>query len=218
MRDLLERLLHQLIGRVAGECADGGVHLQPFALGGNQRHADGRVLEGQGKPHLAQAQRLLILFFLRDVARDFDETPQLPLLVANSRDDQVRPEPRAVLAYAPAFLLVAPGPARLSQHFRRMAPGHVLRRIKTGKMFPDNLAGLVTLDPLGPCIPADDDSLRVQRKQGVILHRIDHEAKLLLARAHGLRLARFSRCLSTRTSTHEGDDRRCPRKPILSVA
>src|SRR5207302_1085190 len=44
----------------------------------------------------------------REIARDFREAYERAVRVAQHRDDHVGPEARAVLAYAPAFILAAP--------------------------------------------------------------------------------------------------------------
>src|SRR3546814_1989320 len=61
----------------------------------------------QAETLLAAAQRFLLPAMLGEVARGLGKTTQGAVLVADGGDDDVGPEQGAVLALAPAFLLVA---------------------------------------------------------------------------------------------------------------
>src|SRR5688572_30785678 len=75
------------------------------------QHVDGVVLyalDQQTEAFLAAAQLLLLPLAPRDIARDLGEGEQLAALVAQRGDYDMGPEPGAVLAHTPPFVLEAP--------------------------------------------------------------------------------------------------------------
>src|SRR5262249_44540809 len=74
----------------------------------------------------------------RQVPGDLQKPPDRAGLVAQGGEDDVGPEARAVLAQPPAFLLVLAGGGGL-QLPRRLAGGHVLRRVEAGQVLADDL-------------------------------------------------------------------------------
>ena len=117
----------------------------------------------------------------REVARDFAEADQRAGRVAHGRDDRVRPEPVAVLAQPPPFVLhpaLARGRLELGL---RLAQRHVFRRIEDGNVLAQNLFGGVALDRLGARIPARYPASGVEHENGVLLHALHQQAKPLLA-------------------------------------
>ena len=91
---------------------------EPFGV----EHDDGVVLHAldqQPQVLFAQAQPFFLQTAPGEVARDFRKPEQLPARVAHRGDDDVGPEPAAVLADAPAFVLEA---AELGAPFPAPAP------------------------------------------------------------------------------------------------
>ena len=69
----------------------------------------------------------------RQVARDLAEPDERAVLVAQRRDDHVGPEPRAVLADAPALVLVAARRGARLQNLLREPVGDCLGRIEDAR-------------------------------------------------------------------------------------
>ena len=122
------------------------------------RHAAGQLAE---RVELLRFRKLLVHLLelelgfaaLGNVPGDLGEADELAVLV-DGVDDDAGPEEGAVLADAPAFLLVAalfPGNA---QGAERLAVGAVDFGVETGKVLPDDFVGRVTLDPLAADVPA----------------------------------------------------------------
>src|SRR6185503_1637528 len=91
---------------------------------------------------------------LREVAGDLSEPHELTALVSQRRDEDVRPEPRAILPHSPPFVLVLPDLGRDPQLVFRKAFGHSLGWIEDREVLADDLLGRVALDPLPAHPPA----------------------------------------------------------------
>src|SRR2546427_762404 len=104
------------------------------------------------------------------------------------RAHDVGPEPRAILAHAPAFLLETPRARRYLQLPLRLSRTRVLLGIETRKVLADDFGRPVTLHALGPLIPAGDLSLRIEHEDGVILYGIDQQPQVLLGADAGLEI------------------------------
>ncbi|MCY1443204.1 hypothetical protein D9M71_596060 [compost metagenome] len=83
------------------------------------------------------------------------------------------PELRAVLTYAPAFILRHALFQRLTQQALRAALGTILRGEEQREMLANHFIGTVTLDPLRTCIPRHHMAGRVEHVDGVIHHRLN---------------------------------------------
>src|SRR5690606_17965569 len=94
--------------------------------------------------------------------------------VMHQIDHRQRPEMAAVLAYAPAFGLMAANAQNLSQD----AFGHAVETILLGEeaaeRVPENLIRDVALDPLCAWIPGHDLAAQVEHVDRVIDDRLDH--------------------------------------------
>src|SRR6185369_6463085 len=90
---------------------------------------------------------------LGQVPRELREPTQAARIVAHGRDGDVRPEPRAVLAHAPAFVDEAPFRRRHAQLVLRPAAFHGVLGIELAEMLPDDFLGTVALDPGGAAVP-----------------------------------------------------------------
>src|SRR5205085_9420056 len=101
------------------------------------------------------APRLLRLFPVADVARNFREAAQFAAAVENGRDDDVRPEARSVLTHAPPFVFDTSLRARDLQFMLRFVIRLVFLGIETREVASDDLARLVALDPLCALVPWD---------------------------------------------------------------
>ena len=96
-----------------------------------------------------RAQVLFRLSALGEIARDLREPDQRAVGVAQRGDDDVGPEPRAVLADAPAFVLEPSFARRDLQLALALARRDVLRRIEHREVLADDLVGRVALDARG---------------------------------------------------------------------
>ena len=104
----------------------------------------------------------------------------LPALVADGGDDDVGPEARTVLAYAPALLLVAPGLGRRRELARRLPGVRVRLGVEDREVAADDLFGLVALETRGARTPCADAATGVQHEDGVVADALHHEAEPLL--------------------------------------
>src|SRR5690606_35932052 len=103
------------------------------------------------------------------------------VVVIQSGDDDTRPEPRAILAYAPAFVL---GAAMFARHreFRLRFPGAaIVGLVEHGGMPAENFHALVARDAARAGVPAGDDAFRAEHVDRVVLHALDDQAKAFLA-------------------------------------
>ena len=114
---------------------------------------------------------------LGNVPGDLGEADELAVLV-DGVDDDAGPEERAVLADAPAFLLVAALFAGNTQGAERLAVGAVDFGVEAGKMLPDDLGGRVTLDPLAADVPARHHAGRVQHVKRVVGNAFNQESEI----------------------------------------
>src|SRR6185295_19396403 len=115
------------------------------------------------------------------VSRQLGESAQAAGVVAQGRDVDVRPEPRAVLAQAPAFVDEAPLRRRHAQLVLRPAALHGVLGIELAEVLPDDFLGTVPLDPAGAVIPGLHDAIDVEHEDRVLAHPLDEQAKPLLA-------------------------------------
>ena len=108
--------------------------------------------------------------------------PRRVPLAAQRGDHHVRPEPRAVLADAPAFVLEAARRARRRRSScSRPCRAMRLRRIEGREVLADDLVGGVALDALGAGVPGRDVAVRIEHEDRVVLHALDQQAEALLA-------------------------------------
>src|SRR5207248_7503017 len=132
------------------------------------------------------AQRVLGHLPVGEIAGHLGEAAQLAVLVAKGGDHDVGPETAAVLAYPPAFVLDAPLGGGHGQLLGRLADPHVLGGIEDREVAADDLVGPVSLQPLGPGVPAGDPAVGVEHEDGVVLSTVDEEPEPLFALAGGL--------------------------------
>src|SRR4029450_9952915 len=124
------------------------------------RDAAGQLSE---RVELLRFRKLLLHLFklelglapLGDVAGNLGEADQLAVLIDGINDD-TGPEEGAVLAYPPAFLLVAALVARNLQRTLWLAVGTVALGVEAGEMLAEDFLGAGALDALAPDIPARD--------------------------------------------------------------
>src|SRR5262249_25541604 len=109
-----------------------------------------------------------------------------PARIAQGRDDDVGPEAAAVLAQAPALVLVLPRSGGDLQLPRRLARCYILRRIEAREVLADDLRGAVALDALGAGVPGEGAGLRVEEEDGVVLDPLDEEAEAFLGGGQAL--------------------------------
>ena len=98
--------------------------------------------------------------------------------VSNGGKNDVRPEARAVFAYAPAFILNAPSLCRPLQQLSGAAVVNVFLGEEAGEVFADNLVGCVLFGALCARIPRSDVTNFVEKVDGIIAHAIEQRAQL----------------------------------------
>ncbi len=113
-------------------------------------------------------ERLLDLLALGHIPRDFSEPAQLSRLVTQSGYHYIGPEPRAVLAYAPALLCVSFLLHRGLQFIPGFASFHILSRIEPCEVLTDDFLGPIPFDALGPGVPTDHAALGIEHVDGVV--------------------------------------------------
>src|SRR5690348_18381576 len=90
---------------------------------------------------------------LRHVTRNFRESVQRSFVIAHSSDYDVCPKTRAILAHAPTLAYKMPFRSGGMEYLFGKIIGAVFRRVERGKVFADDLLGLIPLDALGSEIP-----------------------------------------------------------------
>src|SRR6185503_584962 len=88
--------------------------------------------------------------------------------IAQRVEDDVRPEPGAVLAHALGFGLVAALARRGFQRPHGNTRGPVLWREEAGEVLTDDFGGGVALDPLGSGVPGGYATFGIEHVDGVI--------------------------------------------------
>src|SRR5215210_1694735 len=179
-------LAHQLIGAVTRYLLDRRADVAHGALGVDHRDHIRRVLHQGTKALLALAQLLLDLLALCDVAHYLRETPQVALLVFQSRDEHARPEPRAVLADPQAILPVVILRGRRAQFLLEVAALEVLLGVKHRRVLDDYLLFPVAGDALRPRVPAGDTPLGIEHEDGVVLYPFDQQTEAFFAPTQAL--------------------------------
>ena len=114
---------------------------------------------------------------LGDVAGDLGEADELAVLV-DGVDDDAGPEEGAVLADAPAFLLVTALFAGDSQGAQRLAVGAVGFGIEAGKVLPDDFVRRVALDPLAADVPARHHAVGIQHVERVVGNTFNQKSEI----------------------------------------
>src|SRR6185437_12721125 len=97
----------------------------------------------------------------------------------NGGERHVRPKARAIFADAPAFLLDAAQFDCQCELLVGLARPPLRLGVEPGKMAADDFVRGVSLDPLGSAVPTGNIALRVERKEGVILHGFYQQPELL---------------------------------------
>src|SRR6185312_5923651 len=92
-------------------------------------------------------------FSLRHVTCNFGESVECAFVIAHSRDYDVGPKTRAILAHAPPLACKMPFCSGGMEYLFGKIVGAVFWRVERGKMFADDLLGLISLDALGSEIP-----------------------------------------------------------------
>src|SRR5215208_5271249 len=152
-----------------------GVEGVTYALQDVRSTLPSRFLLGkQALAFLSLLARGYVLCHLREAA-------QVSRLVPQSRDEHVRPESGAVLAYPYSFFLVAALRGRDAQLFVRVPAFDVLIGVEDREVLSDDLLGLIALDALGAWIPGGDVPFGVEHEDGVVLDALHQEPEALLA-------------------------------------
>ncbi|CAA9552899.1 MAG: hypothetical protein AVDCRST_MAG79-2843 [uncultured Thermoleophilia bacterium] len=139
-----------------------------------------RLLEAQ-----ALRQRLLRPSPLREISGDLREAAQPTVVVAQGGDDDVGPEPRAVLPHAPALVLDAPHGHGLAELGVRLAGLDVGLRVEAREVAADDLSGRVPLEAARAGVPRRHVAGGVEHEDGVVDDVLDHQPQALLAEREG---------------------------------
>src|SRR5690606_10139741 len=115
------------------------------------------------------------------VTGDLGEATQSALWIVQRGDQHVGPEPAAVLAHAPAFVLETA--VALCTLQLQLGPAHAngLLRIEAREVMADDLRGAVALDAFGAGVPAAHDAAGIEHEDGVIDHALDHQPEQVVA-------------------------------------
>jgi hypothetical protein len=124
-------------------------------------------LLGLGELPLHRLELELRVAPLGDIAGDLGKAHHLAILV-DRIDHDARPEECAVLADAPAFLLVAALFARNPERTRRLAVGAVGLGVEAGEVLAEDFLRRIALDALAADVPARDDPAGVEHVEGVV--------------------------------------------------
>ncbi len=130
-------------------------------------------------------QRQLGIAPLGDVAGDLGIADEGAILVVDSIQQHGGEEALAILADAPAFLLILAGERGGGERPVRLAGGHVLRREELGIGGADDFGAGIALDALGPRIPGADPAVGVEHEDGTIPHPLEEDAPLRLGSQSG---------------------------------
>jgi hypothetical protein len=124
---------------------------------------------------LAQKRPLRVLGMtsLAQVSGDLAITAQAAFRVAQCRDHDVGPEPRAVLANPPALVFQPPELASRFERAHRLAFRPVLVRVERLEVAADDLVRCVALDPLGSEVPGRHPTVGIEHEDGVVLKALD---------------------------------------------
>ena len=169
-------LADDLVALVALDALGARVPARHHAVG--VEHEDRIVdhaLDQQPEALFALAQRLLVKFAVGEVARDLGEAEQPALFVAQRGDDHVRPEARAILAYAPTLVLEAPLGGRDLELVLRPAAVDRLAGVEGREVAADDLLGAVALEALRAGVPRHDAAVPVEQEKCVVLGLLDEQ-------------------------------------------
>jgi hypothetical protein len=131
---------------------------------------------GAGRRLGGEAHRLLLRRPpIGEVARDFREADYLAALVAQRRDDHVRPEARAVLSDAPSLVLEPAMVSRGHELHLRLPRRDVRRGIEGREVATDDLVRLVALELPRADVPGQDLAVRVEGEDGIVADARDEQ-------------------------------------------
>ena len=142
------------------------------------------AFDEQAESFLARPQCVLVAPSLGEIARDLGEPDQPSVRITQRGEHDVRPEARAVLANAPAFLLEAAFGHRGCKFVLRMAAVDRVARVELREMRADDFIGGVSLDVLRALVPGRHTAIRIEHEYRVIAHALDERAESRFARAH----------------------------------
>src|SRR5690606_25365529 len=121
-----------------------------------------------------------------EIAGNFGVAAQLALPAVDGREDDMRPEGAAVLAHAQPLVLVAAELARLLQLLLGPLLAPSLLGIEEREVPADDFRRRVSLDALGPGVPAGDPALAIEHVNRVVAHALHQHAEALFALAQAL--------------------------------
>src|SRR5438094_4603849 len=124
---------------------------------------------------------ILDLFLFGDVTRDFGESAQTAGLVTKRGDDDVGPKARAILSDPPAFRLEPTMLLSHGQALGRYPCGNITGRVEGRQMSPEDLVGLVTLDPFCALVPARHVTAWIHQEDRIVFDAVDQQVKALFA-------------------------------------
>src|SRR5205814_8805554 len=143
------------------------------------RHPVGVLAKASSVRLPLRVATLLGLMPLREVSRDLAESAQATRFVSECGDHHACPKPRAILAHAPALLLVATLALGDLELPLRLAVSDLFFRVEDREVPADDLVGGVALDPLGALVPRHDRARWVEHEDRVVHDTRDEERELI---------------------------------------
>src|SRR6185312_12270409 len=128
--------------------------------------------------HLQQLASLFFgLFSFGQISGDFGDTDQVSIVIAERRDDDVCPEPGAVLTQAPTFFFPASFISGDTELIIRLPASDLVWWIEDRKVLPNDLLMGIALYSRGTFVPAQDVAVRVEEEDGVVDDAGDEKSK-----------------------------------------
>src|SRR5581483_4865197 len=175
-------LSDHLVRVVARHALGPGVPARDRPLGAQQEDRDvPDPVDQLAVALLALAEELVGALAVGHVPGHLREAAEPTPLVPQRGQGDAGPEARAVLADPPTLALVVPLLRRGAQVLVRTVGGDVFRREEPRVGLADDLIGPVSLDALGPRVPAGDVPAPVEHEDRVVPHALDQEPERLLA-------------------------------------
>src|SRR5690606_23308861 len=177
-----EVLADDLLGGIA--LVDLGAEVPADHVALRVQHENGVVAHAfhqHAEALFALAQQLLLVASLGEVAGDLGETAVQAVVVDQRGDDHARPEPAAILAQAPAFVLEPPQAERFAQLLRRETDVDLLLRVEDLEAAADDLVRRVALEHLCRGVPGAHASVRVGTEDGGLPDGFRRQAAVAVA-------------------------------------
>ncbi len=105
----------------------------------------------------------------------------LARFIVDGVDDDVCPEPRAVLANPLRFVFIFALRQRDCERSGRLPASAILLRIEAREIVANDLVGLIALDQFGPDIPVGNPAIHIEHIDRIVAHALNQQTEPLLA-------------------------------------